>query len=89
MSHNHLEYRRVAIEFALRHGDFREVRRHAQALRGLHARGAARLERAHRAAWPLLAERAEHPERAEPAGAREALLRDIDAADFDWLRRDL
>ena len=33
VSHNHLEFRRVAIEFGLRHGDMREVRRHAAALR--------------------------------------------------------
>jgi hypothetical protein len=33
VSHNHLEFRRIAMEFCLRHGDVRETRRHAAALR--------------------------------------------------------
>ena len=33
VSHNHLEFRRVGDGVRLRHGDFRETRRHAQALR--------------------------------------------------------
>jgi hypothetical protein len=89
VSHNHLEYRRVAIEFALRHGDFREARRHAQALEDY--------TREEPLTWSaliirrgrFLAERAEHPERGEPEGVRAALLHDIRAAEFDWLLRGL
>ena len=33
VSHNHLEFRRAAMEFNLRLGDYRETRRHAAALR--------------------------------------------------------
>ena len=46
VSHNHLEYRRVAMEFGLRHGDARETRRHAAALRD-YTRRSAHLERPH------------------------------------------
>ncbi len=60
VSHNHLEYRRVAIEFALRHEDFREVRRHAQALEDY-----TRDE-------PLAWSDADHPPRAIPRRSRGA-----------------
>ena len=53
VSHNHLEYRRVAIEFALRHGDFREARRHAQALADYTREETLAWSRAHRAARPV------------------------------------
>ncbi len=87
--HNHLEFRRVAIEFALRHSDFREARRHAAALRDY--------TKDEPFAWSdliigraeYLADRAESPARPDLGARREALLRGIDAADFAWLRRDL
>ena len=37
----------------------------------------------------FLADRAENPRAPEPEGARAALVRDIRAADFDWLLRGL
>jgi hypothetical protein len=33
VSHNHIEFRRLAMEFNLRHGDVAQTRRHAAALR--------------------------------------------------------
>jgi hypothetical protein len=89
VSHNHLEYRRVAIEFALRHGDFHEARRHAQALDDY--------TRDEPLAWSelimrrgrFLAGLAEDPERGGVADERAALLRDIESGEFHWLRRGL
>ena len=89
VSHNHLEFRRVAIEFCLRHGDVREARRHAAALR--------EYTREEALAWSdlvigraeLLADRAEEPSRADLASRREALVAAIRAADFAWLLRSL
>jgi hypothetical protein len=87
VSHNHLEYRRVAMEFCLRHGDVRETRRHAKALRE------------YTAGEPLvwadlivrraeyLADRAEDPSRQDLSERREKLLKDVEAADFLWLLR--
>lgn len=89
VSHNHLEFRRLAIEFSLRHGDFREARRHAAALthytRGEPLPWSELVVR--RAEW--LADRAEDPARADLESRRAALIADIDAADFAWLRRGL
>ncbi|HEY8266058.1 MAG TPA: BTAD domain-containing putative transcriptional regulator [Steroidobacteraceae bacterium] len=89
VSHNHFEYRRVAIEFWLRHDNMREVRRHAAALHDYtkdepFAWSDALIGRAE-----YLADRAENPARPDLGARREALLRGIDAADFAWLRRDL
>jgi hypothetical protein len=89
VSHNHLEFRRVAIEFWLRHGDAREARRHAQALRDY--------TRAEPLAWSdlivrraeFLADRAERPAREGLAAERAALVRDIEDAEFLWLLRGL
>ncbi len=89
VSHNHLEYRRVAIEFALRHGDFREVRRHAQALEAYtHGEPLVWSELVIRRGR-FLADVAGHPGHGEAEGARAALVRDIRAADFNWLLRGL
>lgn len=89
VSHNHLEFRRLAIEFSLRHGDFREARRHAAALthytRGEPLTWSDLVVR--RAEW--LADRAEDPARTDLESRRAALIADIDAADFVWLRRGL
>jgi DNA-binding SARP family transcriptional activator len=89
VSHNHLEFRRLAIEFSLRHHDFREARRHAAALaqytRGEPLPWSDLVVR--RAEW--LADRAEDPARADLEPRRAALIADIDAADFAWLRRGL
>jgi hypothetical protein len=89
VSHNHLEFRRAAMEFGLRHGDLRETRRHAAALRAY--------TRDEPLAWSdlvirraeYLADRAEEPSRAGLAERRAALVRDIEAADFGWLLRGL
>jgi hypothetical protein len=89
VSHNHLEFRRVAMEFWLRHGDMRETRRHAAALR--------EYTREEALAWSdlvigraeFLADRAEDPSRADLPGRRETLLASIRAADFAWLLRSL
>jgi DNA-binding SARP family transcriptional activator len=85
--HNHLEFRRFAIEFSLRHADFREARRHAAALR-LYTKDEP-------FAWSelivrraeYLADRAEQPERVDLAARRAALVADVEAADFRWLLR--
>jgi len=89
VSHNHLEYRRLAIEFALRRGDFREARRHAQAL--------ANYTKDEPLAWSdLVIRRAEHLAACAeaPAGSdcrdeRDALVADIRAGEFLWLLRGL
>jgi tetratricopeptide (TPR) repeat protein len=89
VSHNHLEYRRLAMEFHLRHAEYRETRRHAEALRAY-----TREEPLPwtdliigRAEW--LADRAEDPARADLPARREALLSSIRACDFAWLLRGL
>ncbi len=89
VSHNHPEYRRVAIEYSLRRGNFREARRHATAL--------AEYSRdeplvlcdliVRRARY--FADRADEPGREDLAAAHAALVRDIAAADFRWLLRGL
>jgi hypothetical protein len=89
VSHNHMEFRRVAIEFCLRHGDLREARRHANALRAY--------TKDEPLAWSdlivrraeFLADRAEHAPGGDLAAVRDALVRDIEAADFLWLLRGL
>jgi hypothetical protein len=89
VSHNHLEFRRAAMEFWLRHGDARETRRHAAALRAY--------TKDEPLAWSelvirraeLLADRLDDPARKDLAGRRAALVRDIEAADYAWLLRGL
>jgi tetratricopeptide (TPR) repeat protein len=89
VSHNHLEFRRAAMEFGLRHGDLRETRRHAAALRAY--------TEDEPLAWSdLVIRRAEYlADRTERNGEdgladrRAALVREIKAADFRWLLRDL
>jgi hypothetical protein len=89
VSHNHLEFRRAAMEFWLRHGDARETRRHAAALREYtHEEPLAWSELVMRRA-ELLADRLEDPTRKDLAGRRDALVRDITAADYAWLLRGL
>jgi len=89
VSHNHLEFRRLAIEFCLRHGDYREARRHAAALtdytRGEPLPWSELVVR--RAEW--LADRAADPARTDLEPRRAALIAEIDAADIAWLRRGL
>ncbi|MGQ0429920.1 MAG: BTAD domain-containing putative transcriptional regulator [Gammaproteobacteria bacterium] len=89
VSHNHLEFRRLAIEFSLRHADWREARRHARAL--------ADYTREEPLAWSELvvrraewiADRAEDAHRADLPARRAALLEEIEAAGFAWLARGL
>jgi hypothetical protein len=89
VSHNHLEFRRVAMEYWLRRGDIRETRRHASAL--------AAYTRDEPLAWSdlvidrarLLADRLEDAARPDLPARREALLRGIEAGDFRWLLRGL
>jgi hypothetical protein len=89
VSHNHLEFRRLAMEFNLRHEDYRETRRHAAALRDYTREESLPWSDLiiGRAEW--LADRAEDPERADLAARRDALVADIKAADFAWLLRGL
>ena len=89
VSHNHLEFRRAAMEFNLRHGDYRETRRHAAALRDY--------TKDESLAWSdlivrraeYLSDRAEDPTRADLDSRRDALVAEIQAADFAWLLRSL
>jgi len=89
VSHNHLEFRRVAMEYWLRRGEAGETRRHAAAL--------ADYTRDEPLAWSslvidrarFLADRLEDARRPDLPARREALLRDIEAADFRWLLRGL
>jgi tetratricopeptide (TPR) repeat protein len=89
VSHNHLEFRRAAMEFGLRHGDVRETRRHAAALIEYTADEPL--------AWSdlvirraqFLADVADGVAASETDPRRTMLLRDIEAADFRWLLRGL
>jgi len=87
VSHNHLEYRRVAIEFWLRHGDTREARRHAVALRDYTKDEPLALTDVIVRRAEYLADRADQPERADLDARRTALVADIEAADFRWFLR--
>ena len=89
VSHNHLEFHRLAMEFNLRHGDYRETRRHAAALRAYTREESLPWSDlvVRRAEW--LSDQAEDPARADLASRRDALLREIRAADFAWLLRGL
>lgn len=89
VSHNHLEFRRLAMEFNLRHGDYAEARRHAKALRDYRREDSlAWIELvAGRAEW--LADHAENPGREDLAPRRAAILRGIETAGFTWLQRGL
>ena len=77
------------MEFCLRHGDLRETRRHAAALRDY--------TKDEPLVWAdlivrraeYLADRAEDPSRKDLAERREQLLKDVEAADFLWLLRGL
>jgi tetratricopeptide (TPR) repeat protein len=89
VSHNHLEFRRAAMEFGLRHGDLREARRHAAALRAYTADEPLTWSDLVIRRAEYLADRTEEPTRAGLAARREALVRDIEAADFGWLLRGL
>jgi DNA-binding SARP family transcriptional activator len=89
VSHNHLEFRRVAIEFCLRHGDPREARRHAAALRDYTKEEPLPWSELIVRRAEYLADRAEQPARADLAVRRAALVADIEAADFRWLLRGL
>ena len=87
VSHNHLEFRRAAMEFWLRHGNFRETRRHADALRAYTADEPLAWSGLVITRAEYLADRTEDPARADLAARRDALVRDIEAADFAWLLR--
>ena len=89
VSHNHLEFRRAAMEFCLRHGDVRETRRHAAALEDYTKDEPLAWSGLVIARAEYLADRAEDPARADLAARREALVRAIEAADFRWLLRSL
>ena len=89
VSHNHLEFRRLAMEFNLRHENYRETRRHAEALRSYTREEPLPWSDliVRRAEW--LADRAEEPARADLAARHAALLAEIKSADFSWLLRGL
>ena len=89
VSHNHLEFRRAAMEFWLRHGNFRETRRHADALRAYTADEPLAWSDLVITRAEYLADRTEDPARADLGARRDALVRDIEAADFAWLLRGL
>jgi DNA-binding SARP family transcriptional activator/class 3 adenylate cyclase len=89
VSHNHLEYRRVAMEFCLRHGDIRETRRHAAALRDYTADESLVWADLIVRRAEYLADVAEDPARSDLAQRRDRLLEDVEAADFLWLLRGL
>ena len=61
----------MAIEFGLRHGDIRETRRHAQALRDYTEDEPLAWSSLVIARAEFLADRAEHPERADLAARRD------------------
>jgi len=89
VSHNHLEFRRLAMEFCLRHADWREARRHARALTDYTREEPLAWSElvVRRAEW--LADRAEDAGRADLAARRASLMEEIEAAGFAWLRRGL
>ena len=89
VSHNHLEFRRAAMEFGLRHGDIRETRRHAAALRAYTEDEPLAWSSLVIARAEYLADRAEDPARADLAARRDDLLRAIHSADFLWLLREV
>jgi DNA-binding SARP family transcriptional activator len=89
VSHNHLEFRRAAMEFGLRHGDIRETRRHAAALAAYTADEPLAWSGLVIARAEYLADRAEDPARADLTARRAELVRDIESADFAWLLRGL
>ncbi len=89
VSHSHLEFRRLAMEFNLRHENYREARRHAAALRDYTREEPLQWSDliVHRAEW--FADRAEDPSREDLAARRDALIVEIKVADFAWLLRGL
>jgi DNA-binding SARP family transcriptional activator/predicted negative regulator of RcsB-dependent stress response len=89
VSHNYLEFHRLAMEFHLRHGEYREMRRHAAALTDYTREEPLPWSElvVRRGEW--LADQAEDAARADLAPRRAALLADIDAMAFNWLRRGL
>jgi hypothetical protein len=89
VSHNYLEFHRLAMEFHLRHGEYREMRRHATALTDYTSEEPLPWSEivVRRGEW--LADQAENATRADLAPRRAALLADIDAMAFNWLRRGL
>jgi hypothetical protein len=89
VSHNYLEFHRLAMEFHLRHGEYREMRRHAAALTDYTREEPLPWSElvVRRGEW--LADQAENAARADLAPRRAALLADIDAMAFNWLRRGL
>jgi DNA-binding SARP family transcriptional activator len=89
VSHNHLEFRRAAMEFGLRHGDIRETRRHAAALAAYTADEPLAWSGLVIARAEYLADRAEDPTRGDLTARRAELVRDVEAADFAWLLRSL
>ncbi len=89
VSHNHLEFRRAAMEFGLRHGDVRETRRHAAALRAYTAAEPLVLSALVIARAEYLADRADDAAREDLPARRSALVGDAETAGFDWLLRDV
>ncbi len=89
VSHNYLEFHRLAMELNVRHRDFREVRRHAAALTAYTREEPLPWSEivVRRGLW--LADQAEQPAGADLAARREALVADIEAMSFSWLRRGL
>jgi hypothetical protein len=89
VSHNYLEFHRLAMEFHLRHGEFREMRRHAAALTAYTRDEPLPWSEivVRRGEW--LADRVENPMREDLAPRRAALLADLDAMGFNSLRRGI
>jgi DNA-binding SARP family transcriptional activator len=89
VSHNYLEFHRLAMEFHLRHGEFREMRRHAAALTAYTRDEPLPWSEivVRRGEW--LADRVENRMREDLAPRRAALLADLDAMGFNSLRRGI
>jgi hypothetical protein len=89
VSHNYLEFYRLAMEFHLRHGEYREMRRHAAALTEYTREEPLPWSEivVRRGEW--LADQAEDATRADLAPRRAALFADSDAMASHWLRRGI
>lgn len=89
VSHNYLEFHRLAMEFHLRHRNYGETRRHVAALRDYTKDESLPWSDLVMRRGEWLADRAEDAAQSDLALRRAALLRDIEAADFICLLRGL
>ena len=89
VSHNYLEFHRLAMEFHLRHRNYGETRRHVAALRDYTKDESLPWSDLVMRRGEWLADRAEDAAQSDLAPRRAALLRDIEATDFICLLRGL